>query len=140
MPGSGGLYQSTKPLANFWLIKILVTSGLNYLQWGQDANKSSPLHLTIKSVSKGKFLMGNFSSDNGYPGVPLAPRVFEQAENGEANWLEIEFQTSKGSSPMTHRYSIVSKNRCIDKLLTCPCTGLRDCYNLCAQVLNQVNS
>ena len=139
MPDSCRLYQSTKPLANFWLFKILVTSGLNYLQWGQDANKPSPVHLTIKSVSKGKFLMGNFS-DNGCPGVPLAPRVFEQAENCEANWLEIEFQNSKGSSPMTHRCSIVSMNRCMENLLTCPCTGLTDCYNLCAQVLNQVNS
>jgi hypothetical protein len=40
--------------------------------------------------------MGNFSTDNGFPGVPLEPRVFEQVENFEANWVEIEFKTSQG--------------------------------------------
>ena len=84
--------------------------------------------------------MGNFSTDNDYPGIPPEPGVFEQVENFEANWVEIEFQTSKGSSPMTHRCSIIGMNRHIDKLLTCPNTELRDCYNLCAQVLKKVNS
>jgi hypothetical protein len=84
--------------------------------------------------------MGNFSTDNDYPGVPLEPRVFEQVENFEANWVEIQFQTSKGPSPMTHHFLIIDMNKRSDKLLTCPNTGLRDCYDLCAQVLKKVNS
>jgi hypothetical protein len=81
--------------------------------------------------------MGNFSAENDYPGVPLEPRVFEQVENFEANWVEIEFQTLKGSSLMAHRFSII----CIKgKLLTYPNTGLQDCYDICAQVLKKANS
>ena len=84
--------------------------------------------------------MGNFSTDNDYPGVPLEPRVFEQVENFEANWVEIEFQTPTGSSPMTHRCSMNGMNRRIDNLLKFPNTGLKECYDICAQVLKKVDS
>lgn len=84
--------------------------------------------------------MGNFPTDNDCPGVPLEPRVFEQVENFEAHWVEIEFETVKGSSTMTHCCSIIGMNRRIDKLLTYPNAGLRDCHDLLAQVLKEVNS
>jgi len=84
--------------------------------------------------------MGNFSIENEYPGVPLEPRVFEQVEDFDANWVEIAFQTPKGSSLMTHRCSTISMNRCIDNLLTYPYLGLKDCYEICAQVLKKVDS
>ena len=83
--------------------------------------------------------MGNFSIENDYPGVPLEPRVFEQVEDFDANWVEIEFQTPQGSSLMTHRCSTISMNRRIDNLLTHPYIGLKDCYDICAQVLKKVD-
>jgi hypothetical protein len=79
--------------------------------------------------------MGNFSTDNGHPGIPLDPGVFEQAENFKADWVEIEFETPKGSSLITHRCSIIGMNACIYILLTCPNTELKDCRGICGQVL-----
>ena len=94
----------------------------------------SPLHLTIRSIHKGKFLMGNFT-DNDCPGIPLEPVIFGQAENFEANWVEIEFETRRGSSLAAYRCLIIGMNRSSSILLTCPNTGLSDCSDLCGQVL-----
>jgi hypothetical protein len=54
--------------------------------------------------------MGNFVTVNDYPGIPLEPELLEEAENFEANWVEIEFQTPKGSSPIIRHCSITSIN------------------------------
>ena len=113
---------------------MLVTNGLSKLEWKRDAYRDSPLHLTIRYIHKGRFLMGNFT-DNGCPGIPLEPEIFEQAENFEVSWVEIEFETRRGWSLITYRCLIIGTNRSISILLTCPNTGLNDFRGLCDQVL-----
>jgi len=72
-------------------------SGLNDVQFGHDSNKkSSNRHITIRSVHKRKFCIGNFSSDKDYPAIPLDPKVLLEKENFQVNWVEIEFQHAAG--------------------------------------------
>lgn len=83
-------------------------------------------------MHKGKFTIGNFSSDEDYPAIPLDPKVFLEKENFEVHWVEIEFQDAAGMSSSYAGYGVPFV---ISRLI--PMVGLTGLNDLCSQLYHR---